>query len=184
MRKAFKRLVITLVVLAALIAGGGLWLMSYVAPDEQLNLSYEPIDLKEKALSMVKRLSPELVLTESDINNLIKMQLRGGDSEGLPPDVRLDGVRFELDGDRLLAHLNVTYKDRFPAGLLASYKLEWKEPNLIVTPVELKLKGYELSTASMERYMIPLDIGEQALVRIGDIRFDQNSIAIRLQMQL
>lgn len=183
MGKWMKRFVLTIVVLAVLLVAGGLWLKSYVAPRESLDLRYEPIDIQAKVLIMVKRLSPELVLTEADVNNLMKMHL-SEIAEGLPEGVKMDGARFELEGDKLLAHLNVTYRDRLPVGLLATYKLSWQSPNVILEPVSLTVRGHGLSPGLLERKIVPLKFSSQNVVGASDVRFDGDRVVVRLKLQL
>lgn len=185
MRRWFKRLVIALILLVVLLIGGGWWFLSYIAPQETLDLSYEHIDVKEKAISMVKRMKPELILTEADINNLIKMQLQDGAANAkLPPGVALDGARFELNGDLLLAHLNVTYKERIPAAVLVTYRMTWENPNVIITPLSMDMKGIALPQDTLEPFIISLDLTVQDLVSVGDVRFEEDRMIIKLQVNL
>lgn len=186
MPKWLKRLITVVVILAVVLIGGVWWLLSYIAPQQTLDLSYEHIDVRDKALSMVKRLKPELILTEADINNLVKMQLQNGAGDkNLPEGMVMDGARFELDGDRMLAHLNVTYRDRIPAELLVTYQMTWESPNVIVEPISLDLKGISLPHDNLERFTIPLDLTAiQDLVSVGEVRFETDQIIIKLQVNL
>ncbi|GGG66047.1 hypothetical protein [Paenibacillus radicis (ex Gao et al. 2016)] len=183
MGKFFKRLLTTIVILAVLLVGGGLWLKSYVAPQQDLDMRYEPIDLKAKALDMVKRLSPELVLTEADVNNLLKMQM-GSNQEDIYPDMKLNGAAFELKDERLLAHLNVTYRDKIPVGLLVTYKLVWKAPNVVLEPIQMSVRGVKLPHGSMEKIVIPLGLSADDIVGVGDVRFESDKVMIRLKVNL
>ncbi|WP_138754892.1 hypothetical protein [Paenibacillus sinopodophylli] len=191
MGKILKRLMLLLVVILLLLGGALWWLVSYVAPDEQLDLSYAPIDVKGKALDMVKNLKPELVLTETDLDHLIKQNLKNdygiGDANSsaimLREDVRLDGARFELEENRLVAHLNVTYKERLPAALEAVYALEWQPPNIVLRPQSLFLKKSRLPLSMLDTIIIPLDLPAYDVVTIGDVQFEQERIRIGFKLQ-
>lgn len=185
MRRWIKRLVVAIALLLALLLAGGWWFISYIAPQQKLDLTYEPINISAKALDMVKRLKPELIITEEDVDNLVKMQLQdGAANQTLPPNVKLDGAQIELNGDQLLAHLNVTYLNTIPAELLVTYQLSWQAPNIVVEPVSVNLKGIALSTDNLERITIPLEMSIQNLVTVSDVRFEGDHIVVKLQMQL
>ncbi|WP_435168749.1 hypothetical protein [Paenibacillus glycanilyticus] len=176
-----KWLIVIVVLLAAIAAGGGLWLKSYVAPDEKLDLSYDPVSIKDKAVEMVANLKPEIVLSESDVNNLIKSQLQSSPTS-LPPDMTLDGARFEVNGDRLIAHLNMTYRDFLPVGMLATYKMSWQAPNLTFEPLSLTVKNYDLGKDRLDRIVVPIEL--PSLIAIGNMEFQQDQIVIKLRLQL
>ncbi|CAM4511730.1 hypothetical protein FHS16_003437 [Paenibacillus endophyticus] len=191
MGKRLKRLLLLVVIL--LLLGGALWwVVSYIAPDEQLDLSYAPIDVQGKALDMVKQLKPELVLSETDIDHLIKQNLKSeyGNGEAgssaimLRKDVRLDGARFELEANRLVAHMNVTYKERLPAALDAVYLLEWQTPNIVLRPQALSLKKSSLPLTMLDTIIIPLDLPALNVVTVGDVQFEQDRIRIGFKLHL
>ncbi len=163
-----------------------------MAPDEQLDLRYAPIDVKAKALDMVKKLKPELVLSEADINDLIKNHLNseyasrgaGGSSLELAKDLRLDGAVFELEDDKLIARMNVTYKDRIPAELDAVYLLEWQPPNIALRPQSLSVKEMALPVGLLETVIIPLDLPAQDVLSVRDVLFEKNQLRIRFKLQI
>jgi hypothetical protein len=177
-----------------LLGGAAWWLLSYIAPDEPLDMAYDSIDVKEKALDMIKRLKPELVLTEADINDLIKMHLEsklasreaGESAMELANGIRLEGVAFELEENKLAARMNVTYRDRIPAGLDAVYSLEWQPPNIVLRPESLSVKEIGLPLRLLEPIMIQLDLPAQDVVAVRDVRFlkDQIKVLFKLQLQL
>ncbi len=194
MKKAMRRFFITLVVLLVLLGGAGWWLRSYIAPAEQLDMSYTPISLKEKAWEIIKNRKTELVLSEADVNFLIKsamaFQLSDGEAaagrEGLwlDQDLRLDGAAFQLEQDMLLARMNVTWKDYIPAELNASYRLEWQQNRIALRPQSLALKGIALPTGLLETVLLPLELPEQDYVSISDITFEPDQIRILFKIDL
>lgn len=178
MGRAFKRLFLTLVVLVVLLAGSACGLAVYIAPDEQLDLDYKPINLKQKALDMATSLKPELVLTVQDINDLIKKHLERDIAE----NVRLDGAKFSLQGDRLIADLNVTYMERVPAQVQAEYRMEWQDPNLALRPEGLSVKRIALPYASLETIIVPLDLPTGDFVSVKEVRFESEQVRVLFQV--
>ncbi|RCW47825.1 hypothetical protein [Paenibacillus prosopidis] len=192
MRKAIRRLLTAVVLIILLLGGAAWWLLSYIAPDEPLDMAYESIDVKEKALDMAKRLKPEFVLTEADINNMIKMHLErklasreaGASSMELANGIHLDGAAFELEEDKLAARLNVTYRDRVPAELDAVYSLEWQPPNIALRPNSLSVKEIGLPVSLLEPIIIPLDLPADDVVTVRDVQFLKDQIKVLLKISL
>ncbi|MDQ8736156.1 hypothetical protein [Paenibacillus sp. LHD-38] len=194
MGRIIKRLLLLFIVILLLLGGAAWWMLSYIAPDEQLDLSYEPIDVNEKVLAMVKKLKPELVLTEADINDLIKRHLKekyasgeaGSSSVVIAQDTQLDGASFELEEKKLIAHMNVTYMGRIPAALEAEYSLEWQSPNIVLRPQSLSLKNTSLPVNMLETINVPLDLPAQDIVTVRDMQFlkDQIKVLFKLQLEL
>lgn len=192
MGKIIKRLLMSVVVILLLLGGAIWWLLSYIAPDDQLDMSYTPIDVKAKALDMVKKFKPELVLTEPDINHLIKMYMKNGYANSqsgaavleLAKDIRLNGAHFDLEEDKLLARMNVTYKDRIPAELNAVYTLEWQSPNIVLRPQSLSIKKISLPLSTLDTITIPLDLPTNDIVSVRDVKFQQNQLEILFKLQI
>lgn len=192
MVKLLKRLLAVLIVMVLLLGGALWWLLSYIAPDEQLDMRYAPIDVEAKALDMVKKLKPELVLSEADINDLIKNHLNSeyaskgadGTSLELTKDIRLDGAVFELEDDKLIARMNVTYMDRFPAELDSVYLLEWQPPNIALRPQSLSVKEIALPVGLLDTIIIPLDLPAKDVLSVKDVLFEKNQLRIRFKLQI
>ncbi|WP_053372941.1 hypothetical protein [Paenibacillus sp. FJAT-27812] len=192
MGKWLKRFLTVIIIIVLLLGGAIWWLLSYIAPDEKLDMSYAPIDVKEKALGMVRKLKPELVLSEEDINHLIKMNMKSkyaaegaeGPFLALEKDIRLDGATFELEENKLIARMNVTYKNRIPAELDAVYSLDWQSPNITLRPQSLSIKEIALPIRMMETIIIPLDLPAQDIVTVRDVQFENGQIKIRFKVSL
>ncbi|MGO4179739.1 hypothetical protein AB4Z17_01055 [Paenibacillus sp. TAF43_2] len=192
MGKTLKRLLMSFIVILLLLGGALWWFLSYIAPDEPLDMSYAPIDVKEKALDMVRKMKLELVLTESDINHLIKMnmkdelaisRLESADQE-FAKAIHLDGANFDLEENKLIAQMNITYKNKIPARLDAVYSLDWESPNIILKPQSLSVKAIQLPLSMLETIVIPLDLPAQDVVTVRDVQFENNQIKIRFKLQI
>lgn len=180
MGKFLKRLFVTLVILAVLAGGALWWLLSYIAPERELDMKYDVIDVRAKAMDMVKQLKPELVLTERDINYLIKMNL----PRDIADNVMLEGADFQLEGDRLLAELNVTYMNRVPAQVMAEYRMEWQRTELALRPQLLRVKSFDLPLSMLETIVVPLDLPTGDMVRVEDISFEADQIKVLFKLSL
>jgi hypothetical protein len=129
---------------------------------------------------MVKQLKPELVLTETVVNNLIKKNLEPRINE----QVVVDGARFDLEGDRLIANMNITYRDRVPIAVRAEYRLEWQDPNLALRPQALTMKGIELPLGMLETIVVDLDLPTGDLVKVSEVRFQGETVNVLFKLSM
>lgn len=169
----------TLALLAGIIGVCGLY---YIRPDPTLTLNYSSLSLKDKALDMVKTMSPEIVLTEEDINNLLKEAL--AEHPRPIPDVEVRGAHFALSGNRLTAELRVMWKDRIAAGVQVKYVLAWHEPELIATVESIRMKDIVLPASIMETIAIPIEQQLPDFVGIRDVQFGARDITIKLRADI
>lgn len=70
--KVLLRMIVTLLLLAVIACGLIIW---YISPDQKLDLSYQDIDVKAKAVEMLKTRKPEITLNGSELNELAKKEL-------------------------------------------------------------------------------------------------------------
>ncbi|MHA7966583.1 hypothetical protein ACX93W_20950 [Paenibacillus sp. CAU 1782] len=180
MKKAMGRLLAVLLVLVLIIGGGIWWFLSYIAPDQERDLSYQSIDVGAKALEMIRALKPELVLSEADVNSLIKRHMEPEFSE----NIKIDGADFKLEKNRLLADLNITFAGRIPAEIKAEYDLEWKGDELVLHPASLHLKGITLPSDRLETIVVPLGLPSVDIVKIKDIQFETGQIKVLFQLDI
>lgn len=155
-------------------------LLTYIAPSKELTMDYKPVQLEEKLLTMVQNLNTELVLTEADVNALIKMNM------DTKPHQRLliEGAHFSLLDNKLHAELNVLVNDAVRAQLHASYGISWNEPELKLKPIELKLKNIKLPTSWLEEISFPLYESEDSLIGIDSLSTRGNELVIKLKLKL
>jgi len=176
MKKWFITLlsVVLLVVLAAL---GAIW---YVYPNEKLDFQHEALPLKERVIDMARRLSPELVLTEEDVNNLAKASL-SVDPE-YQPGVELTGAKFHFEGERLVADINIKWKGRISAALTLTYRLEWQEPSIVAIVEEARIKDIPLPKEWFEDERIPLDEDLPRLLKVEKIRVQNSQLIVSFRL--
>lgn len=175
-----RKLVLFLFVLLLIVGGSGVYGLYYTRPDPTLTLKYESISLKDKALDMVKRLSPELVLTEEDVDNLLKQAL--AEHPKPSPDIEVLGARFTLLDNRLHADLRLLWKGRVTAGMQVDYLLGWSDPSLTAKVESVKLRGIGLPSGLAEDLAVPIGEELPAIVRIRSIEFGEREIRVRLDL--
>ncbi|AZN41861.1 hypothetical protein [Paenibacillus albus] len=174
-----RKLLISMIVLILLVTGAGTFAIWYVKPEEDLNLNYAPVPIMDRALTMLRQLDTEFVLTEADINNIGKASIRL--HPDYSPDIRITGARLELQEDKLVAHVNVKYKKRIPAGLVITYKLMWSEPNVVAVVEEAKLKGITLKKSYFDNMVIPLGSELPRLVHIQKMDVKGKSVVVTIR---
>lgn len=180
--RAIKRIWWSVVILALLFTGTAWAGLAYIAPQRELDfrLENEKIDVKEKALHMVKRLKPELVLTESEVNDLIKL----GMEKKMGEHVRVEGTDFQLAKDRLIGDINVMYRERIPAGVRVEYEVDWQEPNLVLRPATLSIKAIDLPLRYLETVIIPLDLPSGEAFSVEDVRVEEGRLMVLFDIKL
>lgn len=170
MRKFFVTLFV-LLVLGCIAVIGSLY---YIKPDQELDLSYNRVPIDERAVDMVSRMSVAMILGEEDVNNLLKASL--SKNPEVQKDVKVTGARFSVDGDLLISHLNVLWKDQVHAGLQLTYRLKWENPNVVATIVDAQMKAIPLPTAAFSDMVIPLGDQLPELLKIKDIEWGGKEI--------
>lgn len=177
MKKRWFVLPLVVVLIVALLLAG---LLAYAAPSKELTMDYTPIKLEDKLLEMMSNLNTELVLTEADVNALIKSHM----NKQINEQITIQGADFKLQDNRLYAELNVLLNNRFAAEMHASYAISWNDPQLTLQPIELKLKDIKLPTSWLEEISFPLYDKEETLIGIDRLNTRGNELVIKLRLQL
>ncbi|MWV47328.1 hypothetical protein GRF59_27410 [Paenibacillus sp. HJL G12] len=118
--KVLLRFVITLVVLVVIGCGIGIW---YISPDQKLDMNYKEIDVKAKALQMLKTRKPEITLSGSELNELAKKELlkHMGD---IPQQITVTGSDFHFNGQEVTADINGKWEGLIPFGAELKFNME------------------------------------------------------------
>ncbi|PLT47846.1 hypothetical protein NYE40_21545 [Paenibacillus sp. FSL W8-1187] len=177
--KGFIGLLVALLVLAAAGAAAAVW---YIRPQQELTLAHEPIDLAAKGLEMVQSGKAELFLSGQDINNLARERLSA--QPQVTPEFRIEGAQLTLQGQRLTADIAGRYRDLLDAGVQAEYRLEWRDPDLVATPLSAKLRGIALPAGTLEPIVIPVGSQLPSVVGIRSVEFRDGGVAVALQLRL
>ncbi|WP_372662625.1 hypothetical protein [Cohnella sp.] len=174
-----KKLFIILFVLLFVAVFSGVGVLYYIKPDQKLDLTYEKVTLKARAVDMARRLSPELILTGADLNNLAKQSL--ADHPQVERDVKVIGANFTLEDDLLIADLNLIWKDLISAGLQVTYRLHWDNPNVIVTVEKAKMKGISLPVSLFSDRVIPVGQELPKFLKIKDLVWGEGEVKVQFE---
>jgi hypothetical protein len=162
-------------------AGGALW---YVKPERPLDLSYTKISVADKILDMVQRRSLEVSVTEADLNNLVKAALAARTE--LPHHLKLTGVDAKQHGDVLTVDVSLLWQERFAVGATLTYRMSYREPNLLLTRESVRVKQLTIPTSWLQtdpELAINLYDKLPKLVGIQNVAFDPSGIRIALKLR-
>jgi len=176
-----KALGIAGVLLLAVIAAAAV-LLWYIRPAETLDLSYRDISIVEKVTEMVRKRELVVELDDDELSNLVKRAI--AEKPQLTEDVRITGVRVETENGLLALHVNAVAKGFVKAGATIYAKLEWREPNLLLTLDRGAVKKLEIPGKyfSQQNFIVPLYDKLPALVGIKDIRLEDGKLRIMLKL--
>lgn len=152
--RILKKSLITLAILILVAVILGVVAIRYVKPTETLNLNYSTVPLEDRAVSMAKKLSTTLKLSEADVNNIGKAFIAANPQYG--PNVTITGARFQFEDGRVAGHYNLLVLDRVPVGVVVYYRIKWRNPNLVAEVDEAKLRGRKLPNKYFDDIVIPL----------------------------
>ena len=175
LRKWFIRLIV-LIIVVVIAALAGLW---YIRPTESLDLNARKVPIKERALDMVKRTSLEMIVTEADVNNLLKAKL--AEDPIVQKDVEVTGAKFTVLGDLLVADLNVLWKDLVPSSLRIVYRLNWENPNIVATVEEARVKGISLPKSSVAGFVVPLGDELPKPLKVEKVEWGLGELKVKLK---
>jgi hypothetical protein len=174
-----KKIFIGLFVLTFLAVIAGVGALYYIKPDQDLDLMYQRVPLKERALDMARRLSPELILTGEDLNNLSKKSV--ADNPQVEKDVRITGANFTMEGELMIANLNVIWKKQISAALQVTYRLRWESPNVIATVEKARMKGITLPVSMFSDRVIPIGQDLPKPLKIKDLVWGNGGVKVLFQ---
>jgi len=177
MKKRWLWLPLSVLLLLIVLIGG---LLVYISPEEELTMDYTQVQIEEKLADIVRSLKPEVALTESDINALIKSHM----DPQLHEQLVAEGAHFTVGDNKLYARMNVKAFDTVKAELQAVYAIEWQEPELKLIPIELKLKEMTLPITWLKEISFPIYDKNNAIISIERLETIGNELVIRLKLNL
>jgi hypothetical protein len=155
---------------------GSVCMLYYIRPDVSLSLEHQSVPVKQRVLHMVKRTSLELVLTEDDVNNVIKESLSRNPQRS--KDVEVQGAQFHLSGNLLVADYNLLWKQRVSTALHVTYRLAWSDPDITGTVSDVKLKDISLPASLVENISVPIGKELPKPLKIKDVEFGDKQMKI------
>jgi len=172
------RLLPFILVLAVLACTAGL--AGYVQPTRALDLQYEEVSLSENVWEAIRLRQPVLVLSESETESLLKKGLAA--HPPLSGRLTVTGAAFELQGDRLLADVNLLYAGKLKAGVRLEFKLSWHNPQLVATHVRTAVRSTEIPLSWFRLEPLHVNVGGllPARIAVADVQFPGSEIRFAL----
>ncbi|WP_010271123.1 hypothetical protein [Paenibacillus senegalensis] len=173
--KWIKRLVIIMasLVLAAVIGTSAL--LWYSQPDEKLDLHYEELSIYRKAEEMIRNREPALTLTEQEVNHLLKQAVVR--YVELPPEVEITGARFRLGDSRLMADLQLRYRELVSAGATLDFVVAWEAPDLVISLDRLAVKRLTIpALIEPQSFRFSLEDQLPAVIDVTDVSIQPSGL--------
>lgn len=170
----------TLIVIIVIAAIAVIALIQYARPSQKLTMNYTQISMGEKLSYMVSNLKTELILSERDIDALIKQNM----DQQLNEYTYIDGAKFYIESDILHANLNVTFANKVKAEINATYDVAWNDPKLTLTPQTLSIKDIPLPTSWLETIVIPIYEPNDSMIQISKLTNVNRELIIKLKLNL
>ena len=151
---------------------------------EELNLQYTRYELRHELAEMIRERRTSVVLSEAEINNVLKAELAARRIETAYG--RLTGARFELVDGGMIAHLKLSALDRVEIGARLSYAFHWQEPDITVQLQDARIKAIPVPPEwiPMPRFTIRLSDKLPPLIGIRSVDFNEDAIVIRFKLDL
>jgi hypothetical protein len=178
--KKFLKTIIVLLCIVIVAIWGAVW---YVKPTQEMDLKYAEISIAAKVADMIKQFKPEVLLTELDVNNLIKKHL--AQHQELPHNLVVKGADFRLQGDLLEADVNVLWDYKVHIGAKLFFQLNWNQPSIEVMHTGTQIKDIQIPLELFEipPITIPVEDNLPAMIGIKDVVFDPQSIRLGLKLK-
>lgn len=176
MKKLFKFALLFIIIITIMFLG----FIQYSKPTQNLTMNYAPIDIQEKIKHMVTSLKTELVLTESDLDALIKQNL----NPILNNYMYISGATFQVEDSILYAKLIITTGNKILTEVQVTYDVSWSEPNFILNPRSLHIKDLPLPTSLLESIIIPIYDTSNSLVKISSVKNEGNNLIVKWKLDL
>jgi hypothetical protein len=158
--------------------------LRYAAPEEELSWDAGPLpSLQQKTEEMLLARKLSFRLTEAELDALLKQRLK---SKAVVNDyAKVTGARFGLSGNTLFAHTTLRIAEAADVAVVHQFRLEWRPPDLVVTPVSSSIKDFELPKdwVHFEVTRIPLALDERLPIAVKNVVFEDSSIMIQMRLR-
>ncbi|MCZ8519219.1 MULTISPECIES: hypothetical protein [Paenibacillus] len=167
---------VLLVFVAALL----LW---FVRPQQPLDLTYSELPLKEKAADMIRSRKLEVVLTEGEVNDLLKKAVAARPQ--VSPNVRMTGAAFHLEGAALSADVRLLYRDRWEAEGRLYFDLVWQDPYLTAVHTGTEIRGFRLPAGMWELDPLQAELNSYLpqAASIRDLHFEEKGVRVGFRLR-
>lgn len=154
---------------------------AYAQPDRMLDLNYSELSIRDKLAAMLANRRLEVVLTESEVNELLKKIL--ADRAQLREDWTLTGAQFTLNGTQWTADINLMYKEKWPIGAKLFFTVNWQDPYLTAVHTETQIKqiSVPMDWFQLQPLKIPLNDYLPKPAGVRNVTFEGNVVRLALR---
>lgn len=160
-------------------------LLWYARPDPALDWDIGELpNWKEKAVRMIEDLSLSAVITEEELNAMLKQELYK--RRELNDVLWMTGADASLNGNVLTVRTDLEAWEMLRFQLTHRFQLEWDAPNLRAVHVSTSLKEVELppSWVNLGIVTVPLSLDSRIPAAVENVIFEEKSIRIQFSIQM
>jgi hypothetical protein len=145
-------------------------------------MNYSDLAWNDKLVQMAENRSTELILTESDINNLAKRKLSEYMAEHQLP-VQLNGVEFRLNGNQVTANINGAWSV-LDFGATVQYRTDYSKGIMLLQPESVKVRQISIPSERFGLEPISIDIASHIpkVVTIKNVEFPGKVVRIKFSL--
>ncbi|NHN30276.1 hypothetical protein [Paenibacillus agricola] len=154
---------------------------AYAQPDRMLDLSYSELSIRDKLAAMLANRRMEVVLTEYEVNELLKKTL--ADRAELRENWTLTGAQFKLKGNEWTADVNLMYKGKWPIGAKLFFTVDWQDPYLTAVHTETQIKQISIPMEwfQLQPLQIPLNDYLPKPAGVRNVTFQDDMVRLALR---
>jgi hypothetical protein len=154
---------------------------AYAQPDRMLDLNYSELSIRSKLEAMLASRRLEVVLTEPEVNDLLKKTL--ANRAQLREDWTLTGAQFTLEGTQWTADINMMYKEKWPIGAKLFFTVNWQDPYLTAVHTETQIKeiSVPIDWFQLQPLQIPLNDYLPKPAGVRNVIFQDNIVRLALR---
>lgn len=163
----------------------GAALVWYAQPDPALDWEITRMPRwEEKAWRMIEDLSLSTVITEEELNAMVKQALY--ERRQLNDALLITGADAALNGNVLIVRTDLEAGGMLRFQLAHRFQLEWDKPNLRAVHVSTSLKDVKLpsSWVNLGIISVPLSLDSRIPAAVENVTFEENSIRIQFTLQI
>lgn len=175
----FIKIVLTLILLLGVAAGLLLW---YIAPDEQLDLTYEEVDIELKISEVLQKRRLEVQLDWNEVNQLAKRELVHVVEAGKLP-IEIEGADLSFDQREMKAKINGQWKGiSFEGTTTFIPAIEGKKIRLTHDSTAIKDIPIPQAWVQLAPLVIAVDEYVPSPAQVDDIKLQAEGVVISLSI--
>lgn len=173
------RILLGLVLIAVLAAGAGIW---FISPTKDLNLGYEPVDMKAKLLKMLEKRQPEMTLSREEVAQLSKKHLvKYIRTHNLP--VSITGADFRMNGTRMTAEMNGRW-GIVPFGATLEFEMASRGSRLVLEHISTRIRDQVIPPSVLKLSPIEISLKDHLpdVVTVSKVDFLDDGLKLTFKL--